>query len=498
MSIHIIRLDASDDVASVGDQLALVRAKRAVLVWPDRGRPLNSRLDLALLQRRARELGIQLAVVTRDGSVRFNAAGLGIPVFRKMEQAQSRPWRSGRRNTLSIHSRRSLLALRAMSPRSLMDGNRFLNSLPVRLAAFSAAVLAVLGLAGFMLPSAEIRVQAPRTAQTIRWQGSAVLAGEATDSVSVIPLRTAEMVVEATSSRLTTSVVRTPVQPASGSAQFTNLTLQPVTIPVGTVIASAADPAQRFVTVAAAQAPAGIGKTAAVSIRAVNPGPVGNLEKDAIQSIEGPLGLSLTVTNPAPTSGGTDRAFPAPGDADRAQLKAGLMDTLRSEALTQARSQVPPGSAVIAASLSSGEVIADQSFPPDREPSDRLEQTLRARYTVLYLAGDDLQQAGVAALDAALPSGFRPVGAGIQVKLAGEPVIEADGQVKWEIEASRSIEPVLPLGEIADRVRGRPVDQGIQLLVDAYHLPASPSVRTVPQGWPWLPFLPFRIDVKTG
>jgi hypothetical protein len=498
MTTHIIRLDAADDVASAGDKLALGQPGRIVLVWPERGRPLASRVELTLLQRRARALGVQVAFATRDREIRALAGHLGIPVFRKMADAQIRPWRSGRRKGFTLHTPRGIPGLQAVNPRAESPKRMILDALPVRLAAFGLAVLAVLSLAGFMLPSAEIQVEAPRTEQKVRWQGTAVSEGQAADGVTVLPLRQIELVVEESAAQATTSLVRYPVQAATGTVRFTNLTAEPVDIPRGTIVASTKEPVQRFETTAPGQAPAGVGKTVDLSIHAIDPGVQGNLAIGAVQSIQGALGLVLTVSNPLATSGGSEKVYPAPGDTDRSQLKAGLMDTLQKSALEQALRQIPSGSALIESSLSTGEVIADESFPPGRQPSDRLEETLRARFTVDYLAANDLQKAATAALDTALAAGYRPAAEDVQVKLTRSPAAGPDGRVQWQIDATRAIEPDLSAGQMAEQVRGMPNDRASAWLEGTYRLASRPEIRIFPQVWPWLPFLTMRITVTLG
>jgi hypothetical protein len=498
MTTHIIRLDAADDVASAGDKLALGQPGRIVLVWPERGRPLASRVELTLLQRRARALGVQVAFAARDREIRALASDLGIPVFRKVADAQSRPWRSGRRKNPPLHTPRGIHGLHAIDPRKDRPKRTIFDTLPLRLTTFGLAVLAVLSLAGFLLPSAEIEIQAPRMEQKVRWQGIAVPESQTADGVTVLPMRQIELVVEESGARATTSLVRYPVQTATGTVRFTNLTAEPVDIPLGTIVASTTEPVQRFETTAAGQAPAGVGKTVDLSIRAIDPGEQGNLAIGAIQSIQGALGLVLTVGNPLSTSGGSEKVYPAPGDTDRAQLKASLIDALRKAALDQALRQLPSGSALIDSSLSAGEVIADESFPSGRQPSDRLEESLRARFTVDYLAAADLQKAATAALDTALPAGYRAMSTDVQVKLTRSPVAGPDGRVQWQIDAARPIEPALAVDQIADQVRGMPGGLAAAWLETTYRLASSPAIRVSPQGWPWLPFLPMRITVIEG
>jgi hypothetical protein len=494
MKTQIIRLDGYDDITSACDKLTWGKTGRIVVVWPERGHPLDRRLDLVLLQRRSRELGAQLALVTRVPRVRSYAGELGIPVFRKLEKAERGAWRGGRRKPAPWPERRGFSALRAADPQAGQAEHRILNSLPVRLVFFTLAILAMLGLAASVLPSATVRMALPQTAQKIRWQGQAAPAGR----TSAIPLHTTEMVVEARETRQTSGQVRAPLLAASGTARFTNLTTLAVAIPAGTVISTGGADPVRYETVGTAQAPAGVGESVDVFVRALLPGPAGNLAKNSLTALEGAAGVQLTVSNPAPTSGGTERVYPAPDDADRAALKKSILETLRKAALGQAKAQLPDGAVLIGASLTEGEVIDDQSFPPDRQPSDRLEQSIRARYTIDYLEMDDLRKAAAAALDAALPAGYHAAGGPVQVSLAADPLLAAGGAVDWQINAVRQIEPIIPTGEAARLVRGRQVTQAAAALISVYHLAVSPTIQMAPQWWPWLPFLTFRIEVTGG
>ena len=62
-----------------------------------------------------------------------------------------------------------------------------------------------------------------------------------------------------------------------------------------------------------------IGETIEIPIEAVEGGAIGNLPEDSLIVIRGALGLSLSVTNPEPTSGGRERSSVQASDADRAR-----------------------------------------------------------------------------------------------------------------------------------------------------------------------------------
>src|SRR5512134_1278429 len=92
MKTHIIQLEQYDDIVSARDKMSWAKGDRILMVWPERGRVLYRRLDLALLQRQSQAQGAQLALVTQDPEVRYFAPRLGIPVFKSLRKAQRAAW----------------------------------------------------------------------------------------------------------------------------------------------------------------------------------------------------------------------------------------------------------------------------------------------------------------------------------------------------------------------------------------------------------------------
>ena len=97
MKTQIILLEPHDDTISVKDKMEWSQTGRVVLVWPARAQLMDRRLDLVLLQRHSGFLGVQIALVTSDPEVRFNAGQLEIPVFRSVRKAQTGRWARKRR-----------------------------------------------------------------------------------------------------------------------------------------------------------------------------------------------------------------------------------------------------------------------------------------------------------------------------------------------------------------------------------------------------------------
>src|SRR5512144_2386422 len=93
MKTYIVQLEDHDDVISARDKISWSKARRILLVWPGKGRVLERRVDLLLLQRHSHQLGAQLAFATRSREVRAHARELGIPVFPNAVIAQQLAWR---------------------------------------------------------------------------------------------------------------------------------------------------------------------------------------------------------------------------------------------------------------------------------------------------------------------------------------------------------------------------------------------------------------------
>ncbi len=251
MKTYILRLEPHDDLVSTRDKMGWAKDSRILLVWPENKALLNRRLDLILLQRHSRSLGSQLALVTRDPEVHYFAPRLGIPVFRSLHKAQGQHWRVPRRfrrfqemaerpdlqgkledkpfgspKTQGPESGRSRVALRPPIE------NYTLPPL-ARLALFLVGVLAVLALAASLAPSARL-VLTPRTmVQDVlidAWTGPDI------DSVNIsgaVPSQLITVAVEGRDSLPSSGSLRLTSQPATGTVTFTNLTDQPVKIPLG-------------------------------------------------------------------------------------------------------------------------------------------------------------------------------------------------------------------------------------------------------------------------
>ncbi len=527
MKTQILQLEAHDDIISTRDKLGWGQTGRVALVWPRRvagaraPRVLTRRLDLILLQRHSASLGIQIALVTRDPEVRAHARELKIPVFHSVKVAQSVHWRGRRwkdawRPDPDRRRRHAeLLAPRLNAPRLSQATNHKLHP-ALRWGLFSLAILSLCALAASVLPGAQITLQPETRAQEIHFTLQASPAFLVANLSGEAPARFAEVIVEGRARRPTTGQVRLPEKTATARVRFTNLVSETVSIPAGLVISTVPKPGQpavRFFTVEASRLPGGVGKTIGVPVRAENPGRSGNVPANTLTAIEGPLGLVLTVTNLLPAGGGSDLPARAPSAEDYEQLSAGLAADLRAAAITDLRSSLAPGDLVITPTLRLVEILHEEFNPPRPEaaegnagprhsPAETLQLSLRLKFEVLVVSGEELHRLSGRILDARLPEGFTPVPDSLQIEFTGLPQVADSASpaearqplVQWPVRIRRMIQPRIDPDQEAFSVRGMTARQAAGLLNARLPLESPPKVAISPAWWPRLPLLVTRIS----
>lgn len=492
MKTHVIHLELHDDVVSVRDKMSWAKTGRILLVWPTRKRLLNRNLDLILLQRYAVSLGAQFGLVTHSTEIRKAARELGLPVFTTTVAAQTKEWQNP---ALRPKPARRVPPpdLERLRSEAYPPEPAWLARPAVRLTFFSLAVVAVLAIVLLFVPSASISLDPKLQEQSLTLSVSASQKVTSVNVAGSLPAHRLLVVVEGNQSTQASGQVSVPDKPAQGVARFRNLTNSVIGIPAGTVIRATTEPAIRFVTKQDGVVAAGINETIDIPIQALEPGSVGNLPADTLIAIQGGLGPHLAVTNPQPTSGGTERTVSMPTNGDRAFLRQALMTDLRQQALTQVANQLAPGDLLFPETLAIHQVLGETYLPADGRAGDALALTMQVEFSIQCVLASDLKTLAVSALDAGLASDLLPVADTLTVELAGAPVSRTDGVTSFEIMVSRRLKPNINLFTISRAVQGLPPAQASQRLETILPLTSPPQIHLVPSWWPWLPFLQFRI-----
>jgi hypothetical protein len=491
VKIQILHLDPHDDNVSARDKLGWAQAGRVVLVWPREGRPLTRRLDLVLVDRRARALGAQLGLVTSDPEIRQHARDLGLPVFDNPDRIPEEGWTRRRRRPLPLAQRNRAapadwLALRP--PRQARELSR-----PARLVVFAIPILALLTVAASLLPSAVITVwpaTVARAAIFTFWLDPTAGSPRADGRV---PAETVTASLRGERRVTTTGAVPIDSSSAEGEVVLTNLTFGRVEIPAETGLRATGSGNARFLTLEDVALDAG--EEAVVEVRAAAPGIAGNVPAGAIDAVEGPASFLVEVTNPEPTAGGGESERPAVAAADRSRALRELTAELLGRAGAELEASLEPGQTLAMASL---RTVREVERTYDRgvgEPADSLRLTLAIEVMAYVYNRDDLVTA--ASLAAAEHVEILDLVPGsVDLQLDGEfaetsPArYSASGVVRWQ-----AYEP--PDYSTLDRsLAGISRRQAAERISEAFDLPRLPEIRLSPPWFPWLPWLPGRISFR--
>lgn len=508
MKTQIIQLDPYDDIYSAKDKMGWGQTARILLIWPARGRVLNRPLDLMLLKRHSAELGSQLAFVVRDPDIRLHAQYLGIPLYSSVRQAEKSHWRPARRTRgelpltvrrqpLDIWRRRRIpLKLNQLRALAHPPASRWLRHPFIRLLAFTLGVLSVLAIAALLTPSATISLTPQTQTEKLTISVTASPEVQRVDLSGVVPARWQSIIVEARGSLPVSGNIPIPDKLAGGEVLFVNLTEQAIPLRAGLTVSTLDNPPIRFETTAAANIPPGE-EGARVPIEASNPGTESNLPAGSILAIEGQLGLNLTVTNPEATSGGTQRNAPAPTEGDYAALHETLYQTLADSALEEVAAQLGENDIIISITPVLKNTLETSYTPAEPAPTDQLHLVLELEFEVLYVAEDDLLELGRAALETNLPAQFAPDPATLRIRNLGTPASEDNQSAQWKMSAQWQVQAQLEPDQAVNLTIGLPLEDAQANLSQELSLASTSSIRISPNGWPRMPFLPFRITVTT-
>lgn len=490
MKTQIITLESHDDLISVRDRMSWAKTPRILLVWPKFEKVTLRQVDLKILQRHAAALGAQLGLVTRVRRIRADAEALGIPVFESTGEAQKMKWPKVRRKRWkhkapdkTLREKREQVAV----------GEEAWRVHPVtRILAFTVGVLAVLAIVALFVPRAQVTLQPVAKTQSVTLSVSASPAVEAVFITGNIPAREKRVIVEGAQTVNVTGEGTVPQSKARGEAEFRNLTQGAVTIPVGTVVSA---DGIRFVTLEEGTVEAGVGETLSLPIEAAEGGIAGNVEAETINAVEGRLGLSVSVINLEPTLGGRERASVQATDNDRKRAKSLVTESLQELALEQLTEDLGSADTLFRNTLEMVQILSEDYDPPAGAPGTRLTLTIQAEFTVLYASASDVTELATLALNASLPSGFRPVPGAVTVQPVTNPFLMEDGSLRWNIRAEREIEQSFDAMYVTQLVQGLGIESAQSNLEKNMPFESEPVIHLTPAWWRWVPMLPFRIEV---
>lgn len=496
MKVQIIQLEAHDDTISTRDKMGWSQTGRILLVWPPRGRILNRKLDLVLLQRYSKTQGAKLALVTNDPEVIYNADQLGLPVFEDVRQALDSRWRGKRTRLVRITHKQLPVDLEALRNQTKQPPGKWMESPAVRLGSFILSIGAILAIVSIFIPSATLILSPSRKTQEIKMT---VVASPEISDVNIageIPTHRMTVIVEGTDSITTTGSIRIPDKYAIGGVRFTNLTEEKITIPEGTIVSTLDSVPIRFTTTKSGELPAGIGKNIVLPTKATLPGESGNVPAESLLAVEGALGLKIAVVNPVRTHNGGDQLVPAASQEDQSGLYNQLVLTLKQTALEEFKQKLNEGDTLVDDTLELSDMIEKIYDPPLGQPANQVELTLRLQFDILTIKISDIHALANLVLDANLPNRYQPLQETLVIQQNTLPKQGTDGSLELQITIRRDTVAIIDEPQAINLILGLNTNQANQRLSDSFDLRKTPDISLIPKWWPKLPYIPFRVQVS--
>lgn len=502
---QVLYLEMEDDLPAIRELLEGAQAKRVLLVVPKGSRIFREPLNLRILCRYANDLALDVALVTRDSRTRQLAKEEGIAVLSSITRGQRGRWRSGvpRRSSAQRAAVARVDGLRSgrgdigYGDTLIVWAGRILGVL-----LFAFLLVVVVGMAVLLIPEAKVTVVPYREVVEATLQLTANPEEEKPSLSSLtIPARIVETEVEQTGEIATVSKRDAPDAPATGTITFINQTADPLQVLPGAVVRTSTGTTVRFRTVTTATLEAVVGARADAEVEALQPGPVGNVDKATITEVEtSGLRGKVRVINEQPTRGGGVKQVGVVTRADMDRLKAQLYQQLQQRAYVELQNQ-----------------LGEQEFlPPESMTTEIMaevyDQFLDAEADVLHLqmrilatgTAVDRANANLLAYDVLkerIPATYELQSEEIAFSLDEENVQMLGRSVILDVTASAPLVVNVDRGEVRSTVSGLGADEAVQALTETFALDAPPVVEVMPdwiKRWEWLdrvPLLQFRIQV---
>lgn len=504
-----LHLRATDTVVTVREQLAKLRGRRVLVVWPDEGRVLTRKLDIVLMQREAYRRAIQLALVTQDPHVSAHANDLNISSFESIEASETSRWKRGRQKVFlpryhkpsadlepedlafiasRLERRNGRSPWRNAFERLLVltllfgvVGAAFYISLPyavIQLSLLEEEVIAV------------IDITADRKAKTVNLDKG------------VIPAQTVRAEVETTATIPTSGTFWLDSVTAAGVVTFTNLGEERVTIPQNTTLGTSAGEPILFETAADVVVPAGIGQSvdATVEARSGYRGSVGNVRAGMINTVIGALAESVSVINLAPAAGGGNRSVKVVDAEDKARLLDSVRIQLQSLAFEKMSAGLSDSQIIIIESIKIEDELKDWTSFSAEVGTMTSELSLTMRAVVSALAMDERygRQVALEQLKANVTADRQILADSISYARGPFVLGRSDGQVSFAATSNATTVGTLDIDRLRENLAGKSIDEAKALLTSLDEVSSlnPPSLTIYPQGLRQLPLLPIRIELR--
>lgn len=489
---QIIQLKPDDDIASIRSRIEAAELSHVVLVVPRGCWPLAGDRGLQLLRRAADDAGVQVALVAHDYDVRERAGAFGFPLFASVMQAQSTHWHMEPVERDSIPGSPLRSNAPARSP-TMLPTDRMRQWWGVlALGTFATCILCAVAL--IFVPAANVRLVPASVALSMATDVSIdPSVPNINQDTRAIPARRVTREISGTLSLKTTTEKSIPNAPSTGTVIFSNLRTEQTIIPMGTVVKTSAGVPIRFTTSTTGTLAAAINSRAEVPVRAVDPGPTGNVKELAINSVEGSLALEVRVINTKATTSGSLKPVKVVTAADKDKLETQLLQQMRQQ-----------GNALLQKDLKTNEFMPIESVLLDissevfdhvvDDPADTLNLRIVADVFGLAIDRADTDSFVSTVLKKQMPAGYQLLPNGVQSETL--PGGKYQGiALKANLRGVGYATPQINTNKLVQDLQGKAAEEAANYLSSAVNLAQPAEISITPMGWNRMPWLGFRIAV---
>lgn len=491
---QVITLGKTDNILQVRSQVEWSDGRRIILVVPRGCRALDAEHELQLLRRWADEADVQVALVSTAYNLNEMAAVAGLPVFSSVEKATGSTWHWQRGPAQGPVRRSSPLDDDLPGPRKpLLDRLGLAGwKLLVTLVLFGLATVGLLYVASLLVPSASISIH---PASVVVSDTSEVILDPTVTTIdqinAIIPAGNVRKEMSGTVTVRTSKSATAPADHAAGTVIFSNLQGTEATIPVGTVVATTSGVTQRYSTTVTATLPAGFNARVNVPVRALKPGPDGNVRPLQINFIEGPLSAVARVVNTEAVGGGSIKQVNIVSFDDRQTARDQMNADLRHKAPSVLQSAADEENAYIVP-ISIQVIVLGETFDHlVDDPSDTLSLKTDAVAAGLSASYDNLETFAQRRLLSKVPPGYTVLPGTMRVE--GDPNARAEGNsVILRVRSALLTTPVVDRDKLLDGLENLPVDEAARLIGERVKLAEPPTIHITPSWWGRMPSFGFR------
>ena len=549
MKEHVIYLDSGDDIPSTVDKLSWVKSARVLLVWPDRGSPLQTRYELVRIARYAQQRGIRIGLVSFHPEVRANARDLGIPLFSSLEHLPADRWEqqgvpviNQQSFVRNIQTEEENVDQEKDNPETISDGEvepskEVNNPTPLpgnitsaypdqnpqesayekidheawarhaaedsdtsqsesqRHSSITARVLSVLlslcsllALLAVVVPSARISLIPDVSSGEIAVPVNLDASGEILVPGN-IPVE--ERIESFTISRyfLTTGRAEVGSAFAQGYVVFENPGTDVVNVPSGSGLRT--EWGTRFETLSTVRVQPGE-VSEEVLVRAVEAGEGGNVDAGEIRGLDGSLGLILMVNNPEAASGGENKQVYAVSSFDQRSSGRKMLEAIERDLEMQAVQLLNESELLLPGSVEILDIHEGEMREQVGDAAEGFFLSWTAQIRMVVVNKNLLNQASAGVLADEMSEAKFLIQNSIDT--AVEPSSSSESGT-WDLVVRYQSADKLDFQAVSAWLAGKPIRRTVTEMNERYSLAVSPSICSNPSWMPVFPFVPSRIQV---